>query len=88
LQLDTSLTGPPGFYLLRKRRRSNKQTHRLMPMMALPRNSLGSSYSIKQSDVYVNSTVAATPNQLTAENWVPELRAETLLELKGDREHK
>jgi hypothetical protein len=57
-------------------------------MVVPPRNSLGSSHSIKQGDVYGNLTVVATPNQLTAENWVSELRAETLLELEGDRGHK
>jgi hypothetical protein len=57
-------------------------------MMVPPRNSLGSSHSIKQGDVCGNSTVAATPNQLTAQNWVSELRTETLLELEGDRGHK
>jgi hypothetical protein len=43
-----------------------------------------SSHSIKQSDVYGNSTVAATPNQLAAEKRVSEPRAETLLKLEGD----
>ena len=55
-------------------------------MMALPRSSPESSYSTKQGDVYGNPTVAATSNQLTAENWV--LRAQTLIELEGDGGHK
>jgi hypothetical protein len=74
-------------YLLRKRRRSRKQAHVLMPIMVPPRDSPMSSHSIKQGDVYGNSTVAATPNQLAAEKRVSELRAETLFKLEGDREH-
>jgi hypothetical protein len=58
-----------------------------MPIMVPPRDSPMSSYSIKQGNVYENLPVAATPNQLTAENWVSEPRAVTLLKLEGDREH-
>jgi hypothetical protein len=43
---------------------------------------------MKQVDVYGDKAGVATPNELVAENWVSELRAETLLELEGDHEHK
>jgi hypothetical protein len=52
--------------------------------MVPPRDSPMSSHSIKQGDVYGNSTVAATPNQLAAEKRVSEPRAETSLKLEGD----
>jgi hypothetical protein len=75
-------------YLLRRRRRSKQQTHRLMSFIALPQKRPGSSHSMKQVDVYGDKAGAATANELAAENRVSELRAETLLELEGDHEHK
>jgi hypothetical protein len=75
-------------YLLRKRRRSRQQDHRLMPFTASPRESPAFSHSMKQGNVYGDSVGAATPIELAAENRVSELETEILLELEGDREHK
>jgi hypothetical protein len=62
-----------------------------MPLVASPWNSPGFPHGKEQGDMHIHEhriNEVAELNELEAEERIPELRAETLLELEGNNERR